>query len=159
MAALAAACAPATPSPTAQPEKPAASPAAKAELKPVPSPAEGPPPEWEATVAAAKQEGKVNVVGPVGDESRDLLVLGFQQQFGIPVEYWSAQGNDIPPRVSTERNAGQYLRDVYIGGVTTGLTSMIPMGAFDPIEPAMILPDVKTLRSGAVGSSSSQSRS
>ena len=33
--------------------------------------------------------------------------------------------------------------DVYIHGTTTGLTVMNPMGAFDPLEPALILPDVK----------------
>jgi len=33
--------------------------------------------------------------------------------------------------------------DVFIGGTTTGLTAMIPMKAFDPLEPALILPDVK----------------
>src|SRR5207249_12157971 len=38
---------------------------------------------------------------------------------------------------------GRYLWDVFVHGTTTGLESMIPAGAFDPLEPALIFPDIK----------------
>ena len=36
--------------------------------------------EWEKTVAAAKREGKVVVIGPQGNETREALVNGFQRK-------------------------------------------------------------------------------
>jgi iron(III) transport system substrate-binding protein len=59
------------------------------------------------------------------------------------VEYFGVMGREMPPRISAERKAGQYLWDVYVHGTTTGLTAMVPMGAFDALEPALILPEVK----------------
>jgi len=99
--------------------------------------------EWESTLAAAKKEGKVAVITDVTAAIRDALTLPFQEKYGIPVELFGALGREVPPRIAAERKAGHYLWDVFVHGTTTGLESMIPMGAFDPLEPALILPDVK----------------
>ena len=99
--------------------------------------------EWESTLAAAKKEGKVAVITDVTAAIRDALTLPFQEKYGIPVELFGALGREVPPRIAAERKAGRYLWDVFVHGTTTGLESMIPMGAFDPLEPALILPDVK----------------
>jgi ABC-type thiamine transport system substrate-binding protein len=99
--------------------------------------------EWERTLGAAKKEGKVTVIADVTADIRDSLTTAFQGKYGIPVEYFGVMGREISPRVSTERNAGRYTWDVYVHGTTTGLTAMVPMAAFDPLEPALIFPDVK----------------
>jgi ABC-type Fe3+ transport system substrate-binding protein len=109
--------------------------------------------DWESTLAAAKKEGKVSVITDVTATLRDALTLEFQKKYGISVELFGSSGREVPPRVAAERKAGQYLWDIYIHGSTTALQSMIPMGAFDPLEPALILPDVKdpkTWRGGAI---------
>src|SRR5215510_9721094 len=99
--------------------------------------------EWEKILAAGKKEGKVAIIGPVGADRRDVLVEPFQKKYGITVEYFADRGAGIGPRLSTERGAGQYLWDVAVTGTTTGLLVLLPAGMLDPMEPALILPDVK----------------
>jgi iron(III) transport system substrate-binding protein len=109
--------------------------------------------EWERTLKAAKQEGKVAVISDSTADVRDALTGPFRAKYGIEVDYFGVAGREIGPRLGAERKSGQYLWDVYIHGTTTGLTGMIPMGAFDPLEPALLLPDVKdpkTWRGGAL---------
>ncbi len=109
--------------------------------------------EWESTLAAAKKEGKVAVLTDVTATLRDALTLDFQKNFGIPVELFGSSGREVAPRVAAERKAGQFLWDIYIHGSTTALEAMIPMGAFDPLEPALIQQDIKnpqTWRGGAI---------
>jgi ABC-type Fe3+ transport system substrate-binding protein len=109
--------------------------------------------DWDSTLEAAKKEGKVSVITDVTATLRDALTLDFQKKYGISVELFGSSGREVPPRVAAERKAGRYLWDIYIHGSTTALQSMIPMGAFDPLEPALILPDVKdpkTWRGGAI---------
>jgi iron(III) transport system substrate-binding protein len=109
--------------------------------------------DWNETLNAAKKEGKVAVITDVTAAIRDALTLSFQEKYGITVDLFGALGREVPPRVLAERKAGRYLWDVFVHGTTTGLESMIPAGAFDPLEPALILPDVKepkTWRGGAL---------
>src|SRR5688500_16111109 len=109
--------------------------------------------EWENTLAAAKKEGKVAVLTDVTATLRDALTLEFQKKYGISVELFGSSGREVAPRVAAERKAGQFLWDIYIHGSTTALEAMIPMGAFDPLEPALILQDIKdptTWRGGAI---------
>lgn len=109
--------------------------------------------DWESTLAAAKREGKVSVITDVTASLRDALTREFQKKYGISVELFGSAGREVPPRVAAERKAGQFLWDIYIHGSTTALQAMIPMGAFDPLEPALIIQDVKDLktwRGGAI---------
>jgi ABC-type Fe3+ transport system substrate-binding protein len=109
--------------------------------------------DWESTLAAAKKEGKVSVITDVTATLRDALTLEFQKKYGISVELFGSSGREVAPRIAAERKAGQFLWDIYVHGSTTALESMIPMGAFDPLEPALILADVKdpkTWRGGAI---------
>ena len=69
--------------------------------------------------------------------------MNFQSKYGLQVDLSGALGREIPPRVLAERKAGRDPWDVFVHGTTTGLESMIPAGAFDPLEPATIFPDVK----------------
>src|SRR5262245_66460268 len=84
---------------------------------------------------------------------RDALTLDFEKKYGISVDLLGSTGREVAPRIAAERKAGQFLWDIYIHGSTTALEAMIPMGAFDPLEPALILPDIKdpkTWRGGAI---------
>jgi len=103
--------------------------------------------DWDRTVAAAKKEGKVAVITDVTAAIRDALTIPFQEKYGITVDLFGALGREVPPRIASERKAGRYLWDVFVHGTTTGLESMIPLGAFDPLDPALILPEVKDPKS------------
>jgi iron(III) transport system substrate-binding protein len=97
-------------------------------------------------LAAAKREGQVTVAGPTGTGAREVLVEPFQKQYGISVDFLGLTGRELTPRVATERAAGQYRWDVFIHGTSTAIKNMLPLGAFDPLEPALIAPDVKDAR-------------
>lgn len=99
--------------------------------------------EWERVLKAAKSEGKLTLIGPLGGDRRDVLSQGFQSKYGITVEYHPDAGAGIFPRLNAERKAGLYLWDVLISGTTTALDALIPNKFLDPLEPALILPEVK----------------
>jgi iron(III) transport system substrate-binding protein len=98
------------------------------------------PKEWEAIVAAAEKEGQLNIAGPPGDTFRVALVEWFQKKFSrIKVEYNGASGRDQVPRIARERQSGIFNWDLYIGGPTSPLEALKPVGAFDPLQPEMML--------------------
>src|SRR5215468_190316 len=102
--------------------------------------------EWERVLQAAKKEGKVAMIGPVGADRRDALTIAFEKKYGIGVEYHADSGAGILPRLSAERKADRYLWDVVVTGTTTGLENLIPARVLDPLEPNLILPEVKDLK-------------
>ncbi len=99
--------------------------------------------EWDQVLAAAKKEGKVSVIGPVGPDRRDILTEPFQKKYGITVEYMADRGSGIGPKIAAERGANKYNWDIVVTGTTTALTALIPLGALDPMDQALILPEVK----------------
>ena len=99
--------------------------------------------EWERLLRAAKSEGKLTLIGPLGADRRDALSQAFQSKYGIAVEYHPDAGAGIFPRLNAERKAGLYLWDVLISGTSTALDALIPNKFLDPLEPTLILPEVK----------------
>jgi len=99
--------------------------------------------EWERVLRAAKSEGKLSLIGPLGTDRRDALSQAFESKYGITVEYHPDAGAGIFPRLSTERKAGLYLWDVVISGTSTALDALIPNKFLEPLEPTLILPEVK----------------
>lgn len=99
--------------------------------------------EWEKMVAGAKREGVVVVYSSAGSEARTGLSPAFKQKYGISVEFITGKGVDVAEKFMAERRAGLYTGDVYVGGNTPMLETLKPSGALDPIEPVLILPEVK----------------
>src|SRR5215468_8847192 len=84
-------------------------------------------PAWDAVVAAARQEGRLNIMGPQGNETRDALTLGFQQQYpDVQVDYQSLAGSPLAAKLLTEQGAGQALTDLVVVGTTTIIESLLP---------------------------------
>lgn len=99
--------------------------------------------KWDQTVVQAKKEGKVVVLGPPGDQIREALTRGFAKAFpDITIEFSGARGGELATRVKAERDADIYSVDVLINGTSTANAYFKPMKALDPIEPALILPEV-----------------
>jgi hypothetical protein len=107
--------------------------------------------DWAALQKAAKQEGKLVLIGPAGSDRRDSLVLPFQQKFGVSVEYLPDPAPLIPTRVATERQAGRYLLDVVIAGALEDI--LLPLKVLEPMEQFFVLPEItnpKNWRGGAI---------
>ena len=98
---------------------------------------------WEQALQAAKKEGRVVVWGPPGELIREAMTQGFKKAFpDVVIEYAGARGGEQAVRIKAERDGGVYSIDVFLSGTTTAITQMKPMQALDPIEPALIRPEV-----------------
>ena len=91
----------------------------------------------------AKNEGKVVVWDRPGDRVRDAITQSFAKAFpDISLEFSGARGGELATKIKAERDAGIYSVDVLINGTSTADAYFKPMKALDPIEPALILPEV-----------------
>lgn len=102
---------------------------------------------WEKALSGAKREGKVVVWGPPGDLIRQAMTEGFKKAFPeISIEYTGSRGDEKATKMRAERDAGIYSVDIVLDGTTTANLYLKPMGALDPIMPALILPEVLDLK-------------
>lgn len=99
--------------------------------------------EWDKVVAAAKLEGKVTTYGIRSPTARDAIIKAVKDNYGIDVEFTAGRGSDIATKLLQERRAGLFLGDVYMGGTTTMMNEFKPAGVLDPIEPILMLPEVR----------------
>src|SRR5205809_7596197 len=101
--------------------------------------------EWERVLQAAKKEGKVAMIGPIGADRRDALTIAFEKKYGISVEYHADSAAGILPRLSAERKTDGYLWDAVSTGTTTTLDNLISARVLDPLEANLLLPEAKEL--------------
>ena len=97
--------------------------------------------EWERTVKAAEEEGRLTVyIAGYGA----LIDSGvFQKAYPkIKVASVTGSGTQLAPRIVAERRCEKYLADVYSGGGTSLYQSLYLGKMLDPIKPALILPEV-----------------
>jgi ABC-type Fe3+ transport system substrate-binding protein len=75
------------------------------------------------------------------------MTQGFSKALpGISIEYSGGRSGEQATKLKAERDGGIYSADVFLGGTTTANTQLKPMGAQDPIKPALILPEVTELK-------------
>ena len=102
---------------------------------------------WGKTLADAKKEAKVVVFGPPGELIRQAFVEGFKKAYpDVEIEFSAARSGEQAVKLQSERDAGIYSVDVFVGGPTTANFQLKPMGALDPIRPVLILPEVAESR-------------
>lgn len=101
------------------------------------------PAEWDKTVEAAKREGRVVVSLPASAELRKALDEGFKKRFGIEMESVPARGAAIVRKIIDEFRAGVRYFDIHLGGSESIVTGFLPENILEPIEPWLILPEVK----------------
>jgi iron(III) transport system substrate-binding protein len=97
---------------------------------------------WDETLAAAKKEGKVVVMGSPDPVMRNQVVPAFSARYGIPIEYIAGQSGPLAERVRIERDSGIYSVDVFMSGVGTTFNTLLPLKMLDPIKPILLLPEV-----------------
>jgi iron(III) transport system substrate-binding protein len=95
--------------------------------------------QWEATLEAAKKEGKVNIYvyryGKVLDVFR-------QDHPEIRPYLLTGTGSQITTKILTERRAGKFLADVVGLGSSNYRILHVQAKALEPIQPALMLPEV-----------------
>jgi iron(III) transport system substrate-binding protein len=98
--------------------------------------------DWSQTLAAAKKEGSVVVVGSPDPVMRGEIIPKFQARYGIPVEFLAGRSSEVAARLRTERAAGIYAVDVFLSGPDTTATVFYPEKMLDPLKPLLVLPEV-----------------
>jgi iron(III) transport system substrate-binding protein len=95
-------------------------------------------------LAVAKEEGKVVIYGRGDPEVRKELQKTFTEKYGIGLDFtYFPRGGEMAAKIKKERAAGLYIADVIIHGPTTMTNLLKPAGLLDPLEPLLILPEVK----------------
>lgn len=97
---------------------------------------------WDATLAAAKKEGKVVIIGSPDPVMRQEINPKFTQRYGIKVEYIAGNSSQLIERVRTERSSDLYTVDIFMSGANSTLNTLMPGKFLDPIKPLLLLPEV-----------------
>lgn len=98
--------------------------------------------DWDKTVAAAEKEGELVVSGPVGHIWTDFLVARFHKDYPkINLKITPFAARDFWVRFMKEREVGQYLWDLRVGGTDSSLFTLLHQGAIAPVRPLLVLPE------------------
>jgi iron(III) transport system substrate-binding protein len=97
---------------------------------------------WDDTLAAAKKEGKVVVMGSPDPVMRNEVIGKFAAKYGLQIEYIAGQSGPLTERVRLERAAGIYAVDVFMSGAGTAYFTLLPEKIIDPLKPLLLLPEV-----------------
>lgn len=102
---------------------------------------------WEATIAAAEEEGSVVVSSCGGEARRRAMTEGFAEAFpNITLEHGPQNSRDLWPLVVREAGLGQFNFDVRIGGADTTTYSAMNTNATHAVidfDEWFILPEVR----------------
>ena len=98
--------------------------------------------EWMETLAAARKEGRVVLVGSTDPTVRRELTAKFQKRFGITLEYLGVRSGEMVGRVRIERRAGAHTIDAWMSGTITAATILYPEKWLTPLKPTLVLPEV-----------------
>lgn len=101
---------------------------------------------WNKTVAAAKQEGRIVIMGPAGTDVRDAFTQGFQKKYPeIQVDFNGMAGAQVAPKLLNELSASVYRTDLVIAGTITAIESLVPANAIVPVQPFLVGPESQDL--------------
>ena len=101
------------------------------------------PPEWPQILAGAKKEAKVVVNTFPGDGYKRALKAFTTAYPDIKLEHTGLHSQDFAPRILQERQASLYTWDVVLIPTSTALQVLRPAGVWDPVKPAIVLPEAK----------------
>ena len=100
-------------------------------------------PGWDKLVESARKEGKVTVSLPASAELKRQIEEQFKKRFGIEVEVFTSRGSTGVRRMADEFKAGVRHFDLHIGGSSSIISGMLDEGILDPIDPWLLLPEVR----------------
>jgi ABC-type Fe3+ transport system substrate-binding protein len=102
---------------------------------------------WDGLVAAAQKEGAIAISGPSGKVWLPALAAFGKAYPDIKVSITAFSGRDFWPRFSKEREAGQYLWDVRIGGYDAYAYRLKQQGQIAPVRDLLLLPELRDEKS------------
>ncbi len=80
---------------------------------------------------------------PASAELRAGIEKLFEKRYGIDVEPIVGRASMLVRKMIDESKAGVRYIDLHMGGSESVVTGMLPEGVVDPLEPYMLLPEVK----------------
>lgn len=99
--------------------------------------------EWDRVLEAARREGEVGIYAGAGQPNREAFIEPFERAYpGIKVNLTTAPPPDLLSRIVSERQGGRYLFDVLPSFGTSAIIPLKPVGALEPLEPVLLLPEV-----------------
>ena len=99
--------------------------------------------EWDKSIAAAEKEAQVTVYGPPGTTYQNAIGAFHEAFPKIKLVYVPGSGTNNAQRLVTERRAGKFLADVFIGGSGSLIEVLFDGNLLDPLPPLLLLPEVK----------------
>ena len=99
--------------------------------------------DWERTIELARKEGKVVVSIPASNELRAAIEKNFEKRYGVDVEPVVGRAATIVRKMIDEAKAGVRYMDLHMGGSESIVTGLLPEGVLDPVEPYMVLAEIK----------------
>ncbi|MBI4330999.1 MAG: extracellular solute-binding protein [Chloroflexi bacterium] len=99
--------------------------------------------EWERTLGEARKEGRVMAYLGTGTTTRQALMDGFRERYGVEADIVTDRGAGIAERVLRENLAGLRASDVIVDGRNTVMNALKPAGVLGPVEPLLLLPEVR----------------
>ncbi|HVO91905.1 MAG TPA: hypothetical protein VMT22_03645, partial [Terriglobales bacterium] len=100
------------------------------------------PAEWDKITEAAKKEGKIVIAIPPAVELRRETEKTVKQKLGLDAELVPNPGPKNASRIAAEQKAGVHYFDALIVGTGTAVP-LAHDNMLEPIEPFLILPEVK----------------
>lgn len=99
--------------------------------------------EWGRLVKEAKKEGRISLHGGgFSPDSRAELTKFMHEKFGMELDAVMGKSAQLMPKILSEREAGLFLVDVYMGGPTDIINSFKPKGLIEPMGNVLFRPDV-----------------
>lgn len=101
--------------------------------------------KWDSIVAGAKKEGAVSIIITAWTPRvPNALTPALKARYGIDLEYTpTTRGVEQVAKIRAEQRAGLFTYDFFGTGSTTAINIMKPEGILGPIEPYLVLPEVK----------------
>jgi iron(III) transport system substrate-binding protein len=101
---------------------------------------------WERTVKSASDEGKLVISIPPSPELRKGIEEYFARRYGVATELVPARGAQVIRRIAEEARAGIRYFDLHMGGSESIVKGLLPANILEPVEPWLILPEVREAR-------------
>jgi len=99
---------------------------------------------WSDVQAAGKREGRIVISGQGAPDAETAFSAGFNKQFpDIQLEYQAMTSPEATAKLMTERKGNLFGVDLFVHGTPDILTTLIPAGAIDPMQPYLIGPDIQ----------------
>lgn len=101
--------------------------------------------EWDKAVSESRKENNLVILLGAGipNSTRQEFTDEMKSKYGLTLEVVAGPGGQLAAKIIQEAKAGLDRSDLYISGSTTITLNLKPEGLLQPIEPLLILPEVK----------------